>query len=309
MVSKQQYFDIRAGLMREDLGHIIAIEKKYTEFLTEVILTAASDIYRDFCQVTELFPFWVNYPPEQRGRKPRGTSIPWGDMGEKSIGQSLVRAISLKNSSVTYPGLPLGGDVRFATNEALVHFDMKLTGQTDNPHEIVASPHQISGDGAIWKKGVVNPAIDGMANSSFTVTGERSSMHFQPELPPFYVLSERVLICLTYFLKAVYKVNSLGAQPLDYMELVCVPNGLLMFDGPTYAQTEGLLIPGKDDKKTRKKRTRVRLNPLSELNQWRCIQVVNIEGVWKARERAPEQTLSKRASKKRTPANQSKKAS
>lgn len=295
--------------MREELGHIIAIEKRYTAFLTEVILAAASDIYRDFCQVTELFPFWVNYPPEQRGRKPRGTSIPWGDMGEKSIGQSLVRAISLKKPSVTYPGLPLGGDVRFATNEALVHFDMKLTGQTDNPDEIVASPHQISGDGAIWRRGVVNPAIDGMANSPFTVAGERSSMPFQPELPPFYLLNKRALICLTYFLKAVYKVNSLGDQPLDYMELVCVPNGLLMFDGPKYALAKGLLIPGKDDQKTKKKRRRVRLNPLSELNQWRCIQIVNSGEGWRARERAPEQTLSKRASKKETSVNQSKKAS
>ena len=283
--------------MREELGHIIAVEKRYTEFLTGVILSAADDIYRDFCQVTELFPFWVNYPPEQRGRKPRGTSIPWGDMGEKSIGQSLVRAISLKNPSVTYPGLPLGGDVRFATDEALVHFDMKLTGQTDNPHEIVASPHQISGDGAVWKKGVVNPAIDGVANSPFTVIGERSSMNFQPELPPFYVLGGRVLICLTYFIKAVYKVNSLGDQPLDHMELVCVPNGLLMFDGPNYARTRGLLIPGKDDQKTKKKRTRVRLNPLSELNQWRCIQVVSAGRGWRARERAPERTLSGRASR------------
>lgn len=299
MLTEERYFDIRAELMREELGHIIAIEKRYTTFLTEVILDAADDIYRDFCQVTELFPFWVNYPPEQRGRKPRGTSIPWGDMGEKSIGQSLVRAISLKNPSVTYPGLPLGGDVRLATDEALIHFDMKLTGQTDNPHEIVASSHQISGDGAIWKEGIVNPAIFGMANSPFTVIGERSSMPFQPELPPFYVLGERVLICLTYFLKAVYKVNSLGDQPLDYMELVCVPNGLLLFDGPGYAETKGLLIPGKDDRQTKKKRTSVRLNPLSELNRWRCIQVVNTEKGWVARERVAEHTPPSRIAKKR----------
>lgn len=174
MLTKKDYFKIRADLMREELGHIVAIEKKYTKFLTQVILDAASDIYRDFCQVTELFPFWVNYPPEQRGRKPRGASIPWGDMGEKSIGQSLVRAISLRDASVTYPGLPLGGDVRFATNEALVHFDMKLTGQTDNYNEIVASPHQISGDGAIWKKGIVNPAIDGVANAGIHLPPDAS---------------------------------------------------------------------------------------------------------------------------------------
>lgn len=124
-------------------------------------------------------------------------------------------------------------------------------------------------------------------------------MLFQPELPPFYILGDRVLVCLTYFLKAVYRVKSLGDQPLDYMELVCVPNGLLMFDTAKYAQTKGLLIPGKDDQKTKKKRTRVRLNPLSELNSWRCIQVINTENGWITRERVPEKAIPKRAFKKR----------
>lgn len=64
---------------------------------------------------------------------------------------------------------------------------------------------------------------------------------------------------LTYFLKVVYAVQAMGNQPLDYLELVCVPNGLLLFDGPKYALTPGLLIPGKDEKDHPKKRTRVRL--------------------------------------------------
>lgn len=117
-------------------------------------------------------------------------------MGEKTISSRFIREITLKASSFTFPGLPLGGDVRFATADALIHFDVKLTGPNDNPGEIVASPHQISGDGRFWHNGVMNSPV--------VVTGPKASMQFQAELPPFYVLNNQVLLCATYFLKAVY---------------------------------------------------------------------------------------------------------
>ncbi len=105
-------------------------------------------------------------------------------------------------------------------------------------------------------------------------------MAFQPELPPFYILEERVLLCLTYFLKVVYAVQAMGNQPLDYLELACVPNGLLLFDGPKYASTQGLLIPGKDEKDHPKKRTRVRLAPLAQLASWRSIKIIRTASGW-----------------------------
>jgi len=180
--------------------------------------------------------------------------------------------MSLKDPSITYPGLPLGGDIRFATSDALIHFDIKLTGPNDNQNEIVASPHQISGDGLLWKDGVVNSPVK--------VIGSKAEMRFQPELPPFYVLGKHTLICLTYFLKAIYKVQDLGIQPLYYLELVCVPNGLMLFDRPNYNQTKGLFIPGKDIQNHRKKRTRVRLDPLATLAGWRCIKLEQIGAEW-----------------------------
>ena len=134
------------------------------------------------------------------------------------------------SSHLMRPGLPLGGDIRFATSNALIHFDVKLTGPNDRADEIVASPHQISGDGVGWEN-------NGVVNSPATVTGARASMVFQPELPPFYVLNKRPLVCLTYFLKAVYEVKSIGDQPLKYLEVACVPNGLLMFDRTHLAGT------------------------------------------------------------------------
>ncbi len=272
MINETTYFAVRTELLREEQNRILAIEQKHMNFLLNVVMSTANDIYKDFSQAMELQPFWINYPPIQRGRAPRGTSIPWGEVGEKTIGACLIRAISLKAPSITFPGLPLGGDIRFATQDALVHFDLKLTGPNDNPDEIVASPHQISGDGQFWQGGVVNSLV--------LVTGQKAQMSFQPELPPFYILEQRVLLCLTYFLKVVYTVQVMGNQPLDYLELACVPNGLLLFDGPKYASTLGLLIPGKDEKDHPKKRTRVRLTPLATLAPWRSIKIIRTPTGW-----------------------------
>lgn len=278
MLTKENYFAIRSELISNELAQIVTVERQCMNFLVDVTLRAVDSIYTDFCQVTELMPFWVNYPPRQRGRAPSGTSIPWSEVGEKAISQNLVRAITLTDPAITFPGLPLGGDIRFATNTALVHFDVKLTGPNDRADEIVASPHQISGDGVKWEN-------NGVVNSPATVTGPRASMIFQPELPPFYILNKRPLVCLTYFLKAVYEVKSIGNQPLKYLEVACVPNGLLMFDVPQFARTPGLLIPGKDEQTHLKKRTRVRLEPLASLHDWRCIQIVKVDDKWVTRAR------------------------
>ena len=141
---------------------------------------------------------------------------------------------------------------------------------------MVAPPQQISGDGALWGTG--------LKNNSFLVTGERRNITFQPKLPPFYVLEGTERLCLTYFLKVVYTVTGLGIQPLHYLEVACVPNGLLLFDGPKYAKTPGLLIPGKDTQTTPEnvKRTRVRLAPLARLSgEWRCQKIVSENDAWK----------------------------
>lgn len=280
-ITESEYFSIRSELLSEEQARIVTLEHKYTRFLLEVVVAAAKDIYKDFCQAMELKPFWVNYPPVPRGRAPSGTSVPWGEVGEKTISSCLIRTLSLKDPSITFPGLPLGGDIRFATAEAFIHFDMKLTGPNDNAHEVVASPHQIAGDGRLWRNGVVNSQVE--------VRGPKARMDFQPELPPFYILDNKVLLCLTYFLKAIYTVQELGDQPLHYLELVCVPNGLLLFDGPNYSRTRGLLIPGKDDKTIKKKRTRVRLDPLANLASWRCTKVVLKDSEWKAVPRTIQQ--------------------
>lgn len=267
MLSRDEYFERRAALM-VDLPGILSLEQEVMKFLTQTVQEAAVALHSDFSRARELVPSWISYPPKQRGRSPVGDSHPWSEVGEKSLSFNLLRAICERRNDISFPGLPFGADVRFATHEAFVHFDVKLTGPRDNQNEVVAPPQQISGDGATWNTGV--------CNSSFEVLGQRTSFRFQPKLPPFYVLDGRVLPCLTFFLKAVYALKGLGEQPLQHLEVACVPNGLLLFDGPLLAQTEGLFIPGKDDRSVPEsdKRTRVRLSPLASLDDgWRCRQI------------------------------------
>lgn len=285
MLTQADCAAIRSKLLLQQ-DKIIALEQKYMNFLVGITLKAANNLYNDFDRANDLLPFWIGYAPRQRGRAPTGKSIPWSEVGEKSLSSNLVRAISQTDPSITFPGLPFGGDVRFATEDALIHFDVKMTGPNDNSNEIVAPPQQISGDGALWE--------NGMLSMPFSVVGRRRTITFQPKLPPFYVLDGTERLCLTYFLKVVYLVKDLGVQPLHYLEVVCVPNGLLMFDGPIYARTPELLIPGKDTQNTPEhvKRTRVRLDPLASIsNGWRCQKLLKSDGEWKVVPRVPVEQL------------------
>lgn len=277
-LSEAEYHNIRSHIPTEG---IIAAEQEYMTFLWQIVQKSADALYEDFHKAIDLKEFWINYAPRQRGNFPSGTAVPWGEVGEKSIIARIVRTIAETHSNFAYPGLPVGSDLRLATESVLIHFDVKLTGPNDNANEVVASPYQISGDGLNWDEGV--------KNSSFLVTGDRAKQTFFPQLPPFYVYKGRVLLCLTYFLKAVYVVHSLGDQPLQSLELACAPNGLLLFDGPQYAQHQGLLIPGKDDKKTKleNRRVRVRLDPLVALDSWRSAKLERMNETWKASVRLP----------------------
>jgi hypothetical protein len=259
-LTSDDYLVLRKSVV-ENLERVIDIEQHYMLYLTSIVKAAAPQIVADFDRAMDLLPFWINYQPRQRGRASSNTSIPWSEVAETAIGANIIRAITSGDVPVTFPGLPAGADIRFATKDALIHFDVKVTGPNDRSDEVVASPNQISGDGIAWK--------DGLINARVKVQGLRASMDFQPELAPFYVMENRIILCLTYFLKGVYTVGKLGHQPISYFELVCVPNGLLLFDGPLFASTKGLLIPGKDEKNFTKKRVRIRLEPLGQIAEWR----------------------------------------
>jgi hypothetical protein len=239
---------------------------------------------RDFDSSSEFYPFWANYPPAQRGRQPIGDSVPWIEVGQTSLTANMTRLVanSPDFGDVSFPGLPSGGDMRFATEDAFVHFDVKATGPRDATDEVVVSRNQVSGDGKSWNS-------KGLVNSVAQVRTRRQTQSFRPELPPFYLRDEKTLVCLTYFLKAVYTIEQPGLQPLSYLELVCVPNGLLLFAGPNYCESyPGLLSPGKDDQSVpvERRRRRVNLTPLSAIAPWRCVQFLLDKSGWVAKERS-----------------------
>lgn len=170
--------------------------------------------------------------------------------------------------NVRFIGLPYGHDIRFTIDNAFIHIDAKSTGPTDDQNEVVSSPNQVTGNGKINAEGRV-------FNETENMVGPQVTRPFLPELAPFYVIDNNVLPTLTYYLKIVYSVQALGNQPLEYLELICVPNGLALFDGPVLSEkVSGLLTPGKDEQKVKRKRTRIKLNPLAQLNSWRCQKIM-----------------------------------
>ncbi len=288
-ITKQIYLKSRRQLLANDCQQVLDVEQKYMSHFQKLIQDNADLLKQEFDLSSDFYPFWANYPPEQRGRQPVGDSVPWIEVSQTSLTANIIRLVASSGvfGTVSFPGLPSGGDTRFATEDAFIHFDIKATGPRDATDEIVASRNQISGDGKDWNaKGLVNSIVD--------VRTQRKIQPFRPELPPFYLLNNKTLICLTYFLKAVYRIDRPGVQPLSYLELVCVPNGLLLFDGPKYCERNlGLLSPGKDDKKVplEKRRRRVNLTPLSQIASWRCVQFMLDESQthWTTKERISNQ--------------------
>ena len=262
-----QYNQIRNTLI-EDTQSLLDLEKFYFDKIFETLLLNAPAIKQDFDKTFEIKDFWYRYAPRQRGHKPRGNALPWGEVGEKVLDAYLYKSILSCMPNVRFLGLPYGHDLRFVTEDAFVHLDIKSTGPTDNTNEVVSSPNQVSGDGIFCDD-------FGVKNTTILVTGTSRDMQFQPELPPFYIIDNKTFVTLTFYLKCVYKVIEIGNQPLDYLELICVPNGLLMFDSINYAQnTKGVLTPGKDITTSAHKRTRIKLDPLSEIADWRCKKIV-----------------------------------
>lgn len=246
---------------------IVEIEKFYFKFFLNNLREKYLEIRKDFNDASLLEDFWKKYAPRQRGRGPRNEAYPWGEVGEKVLDAYIYKIVNEKIPSVRFTGLPYGHDTRFTTNDAFVQLDIKSTGPNDNLDELVSSPNQVSGDGKYLDDG-------GVFNSEILVRGPLRNLMFQPELPPFYIVDGVPKLTLTYYLKCVYEVIEKGNQPLSYLELVSVPNGLLMFDTFNYNENKrGLLIPGKDIQTSVHKRTRIRLNPLAEIAPWRCVKL------------------------------------
>lgn len=283
------YQKVRRQLI-EDPSILLALEKYFAETINELVTSNLAAIQEDYNEASFLFPFWQNYPPDERGRKPRGDQYPWIEVGEHAVGDKLPRLLQ-KDFEVRDVGIPTGPDKRFIlsndkiseltkgiTNSAWLFLDIKSVGPRDDFEHTVMSHNQISGDG-IWDKEEL-----GVKNSIMTARGRHTSHKFHCSIPPLYVLSDGTIAPVVLIaLKPVYKMLSLdkkgndGGQPLGRVTIATIPNGILLEENPAYLKKyPGLFFPGKDDKGKNplKVRSRISFDLLKKIDAWRVQNIL-----------------------------------
>lgn len=270
----------------QNYTQLIKLEHFISLKIYEIISSNIREIVDDFNEASNLYPFWQNYPPEERGRLPRGDQYPWIEVGEHAIGDKLPRLLE-RYFSIRDVGLPTGSDVRLVlkhpeinnltngfTDTCWLFLDIKSAGPRDDKEHAVMSHNQISGSGR-WD------SLDGgIVNEVIIARGRNASHLFHCSIPPIYVLSDSTVIpVVILILKPVYRMLSLEAQsndigqPLGRISFATVPNGLLLHEQPDYlAQYPQLFFPGKDDKTKNplKVRCRVSFAILRNIADWRC---------------------------------------
>lgn len=273
-------------------NYLIKLEEEATKLLVNIIKNNLTEIKNDYNEASYLYPFWENYPPEDRGRQPIQDQYPWIEVGEHAIGAKLPKFLA-KQYAIKDSGLPTGADQRFVlthdtfgiatnnhTKSLWLFVDIKSVGPRDDQDHTVMSHNQVSGSG-VWTN--VN---EGVKNDVLKATGMRASHDFHASMPPIFILSDNTIAPLiTIALKPVYKMlpnasknTRNSGQPLERIDIACIPNGLLLTQNPNYLKTyPSLLFPGKDDKgkDPRKLRARVSFEVLKKLAPWR-IQTIPV---------------------------------
>ena len=283
------YNRARSEFIREP-SLLISLEKYFADTVTELITTNLDEIKRDYNEASFLFPFWQNYPPDERGHKPVGDQYPWIEVGEHSIGSKLPRLLQ-EHFNIRDVGIPTGPDKRFIlsnskiseltngiTDCAWLFLDIKSAGPRDDSDHAVMSHNQISGDG-LWDE-----EESGVKNSSMTARGVRAKHKFHCSIPPLYVLSDGTIApVVPMVLKSAYRMVSLeekdsdGGQPLSRITVATIPNGILLEESPSYLRKyPDLFFPGKDDKGKNplKARSRISFDLLKKIDNWRVKEVL-----------------------------------
>lgn len=267
---------------------LIELEHYFVDSLAASIISKKDELVRDYDEASYLYPFWQAYPPDERGRSPKGDQYPWIEVGEHAVGDKLIRILT-GDFHLRDTGIPTGPDKRFVlenekigeitkgyTNSAWLFVDIKSVGPRDDQQHTVMSHNQISGSG-VWD----DPKV-GVKNAVMTAHGRRISHPFHSSIPPIYVLSDGTVVpVVNVVLKTVYSMRSLNGkggtgQPLQKITLVAIPNGLLLEEKPAYLrQYPGLFFPGKDDKGKNplKVRARVDFNLLRKIDAWRVTDI------------------------------------
>lgn len=265
---------------------LINVEMFIMQHISTFIEKRKAEIQRDYNEASLLYPFWQNYPPDERGRAPKGDQFPWIEVGEHVFCPKLSRYMN-ENFVVRDTGIPTGPDDRYIissskikeilgfTDSVWVFIDIKSVGPRDDQDHTVMSHNQVSGNGK-WpteKEGVINDIV--------TAQGSRASHPFHCAIPPIFVLSDKTIAPVVHIvIKPVYAMLSLegkgSGQPLSRVSLAVIPNGLLLTENPNYLKRyPGLLFPGKDDKDKdpRKVRARISFELLRTIASWRYIDI------------------------------------
>jgi hypothetical protein len=269
---------------------LIGLEKYFSVYIKSLLEKNLEPIQSDYDETNYLYPFWQQYPPDERGRKPRGDQYPWIEVGEHAIGDKLPRMFQ-EDFCLRDVGLPTGPDKRFIasnkdilkiteglTSSAWLFIDIKSVGPRDDFEHTVMSHNQISGDG-LWAD-----MKSGIKNTVMIAVGKISRHEFHCSIPPLYVLSDMTVVpVILLAIKPVYKMLSLensgqhAGQPLNRLVIVAIPNGILMQINPGYLQQyPALLFPGKDDKQKNplKVRCRISFDILREIAYWRVQEII-----------------------------------
>lgn len=166
------------------------------------------------------------------------------------------------------------------TDTVWLCIDIKSVGPRDDADHTVMSHNQISGSGD-WGE-----VAAGVFNRPMIACGARSAHDFHPALPPILILPDNsVAPVITMAVKPVYTMTPADAgqsgwmgQPLQRVDCITIPNGLLLVESPGYLHNfPGLLFPGKDakEKDPRKLRARISFAKLRQIAQWRHTTVWN----------------------------------
>jgi len=267
--------------------HLIELEKFFVQYIATLLKDNLESLVTDYNEASYLYPFWQQYPPDNRGRQPRGDQFPWIEVGEHAIGDKLPRFFQI-DFALRDAGLPTGPDKRFIvtspvirditnyTDSAWLFIDIKSVGPRDDADHTVMSHNQISGDG-IWSS-----FNEGIKNSVMQAVGSREQHPFYCSIPPLYILSNKSIVPVVLIaIKPVYKMLSLNepneeGQPLSRIDVISIPNGILMEVNPGYLKDHpGLLYPGKDDKSKnpRKMRARISFEILRKIASWRVLNI------------------------------------
>ena len=107
---RQNQFDIYNAARNNFIANpnqIIELEMLLTNHLVSIITENIIEIKNDYNEASYLYPFWENYPPEDRGRQPIKDQYPWIEVGEYAIGSKLPRLLE-RSFRIRDTGLPTG---------------------------------------------------------------------------------------------------------------------------------------------------------------------------------------------------------